>query len=570
MRNIYALLIALAPLALQAQNYQLSPTFGTNGGVRVNVAPGGDVANAHVVQPDGKLLVSGYGYDIGTNSFHVSLLRVDTVCGAPDLNFGNGGSIAHVHEQRTTCHNMVLQPDGRIVGCGMIAPSNAGSQQWPGVYRFLPDGPVDGTFNGTGYHRLSFNGGSGDFTACFINPDSSITCTGAGFLTGIGAVRFNPDGTLDTGFGTGGTAVLPLPNFSNSSKGTGIMRPDSSVVSIVITWSGVGNDYVLALAQFNAFGAPDTSFGTGGLAISPVLVNTATTEGGVGASLLPDGRILVSCMATDATGGFLMARFLTDGTMDSTYATNGVSVVTRVAASAGQAHELLADGSTLQFGSTGIIGTILKRDADGQVVTGFGTNGFVDAVTGAGNEHFIGGFTLPSGRIIGYGDAGEQLLAIRLTTDPVADALPAISLNGTDLTTPGTGTFEWFLDGTLIGGATGNTLAPLQNGVYTVTMTISPDCIFTSAPFNLLSVGLIVLTPTAVQVLNNPALGMLMVVNSGSPARYEVVDLSGRKITQGLLMNGRNDVDLGNASGGVYLLRTAIADVFDTQRIVVY
>jgi len=61
-----------------------------------------------------------------------------------------------------------------------------------------------------------------------------------------------------------------------------------------------------------------------------------------------------------------------------------------------------------------------------------------------------------------------------------------------------------------------------------------------------------------------------MVVNSGSPARYEVLDLSGRKITQGLLMNGRNDVDLGNASGGVYLLRTAIADVFDTQRIVVY
>ena len=152
----------------------------------------------------------------------------------------------------------------------------------------------------------------------------------------------------------------------------------------------------------------------------------------------------------------------------------------------------------------------------------------------------------------------------------MADALPAISLDGTDLTTPGTGTFEWFLDGTLIGGATGNTITPLQNGVYTVTMTISSDCVYTSAPFNMLSVSLAELTTSTVQVLNNPTLGMLVVVNNGPPARYEVVYLSGRMITQGLLMNGRNELDLGSASGGVYLLRTAIAEALNTQRIVVY
>jgi len=374
-------------------------------------------------------------------------------------------------------------------------------------------------------------------------------------------MRFTSTGAFDASFS--GDGIVTVPVVVNSG-GTGAMLPDGRLLVVGNTWTSE-----VAMARFNTDGAVDTTFGNGGMIITSVIC-MSNLSGGMGASILPNGRILVSGPVTTGSNGFLMARFLEDGTLDTTYGTNGISSVTLAQTSIGHDHELLADGSTLQFGSTGNIGTILKRDADGQVVTGFGTNGFVDAVTGAGNEHFIGGFTLPSGRIIGYGDAGEQLLAIRLTTDPVADALPAISLNGTDLTTPGTGTFEWFLDGTLIGGATGNTLAPLQNGVYTVTMTISPDCIFTSAPFNLLSVGLIVLTPTAVQVLNNPALGMLMVVNSGSPALYEVVDLSGRRITQGLLINGRNDLDLGNAAGGVYLLRTAIADAFNTQRIVVY
>ena len=249
MKNLATIPLLFLPFSGIGQTYVPSPIFGTNGAVRTDVALGADVANAHALLPSGKLLLVGGGYDINLNSFHVGLVQMDTVCGALDPAFGNGGKISQTHEQRTKCDDMTVLPDGRIVCCGMIAPNNFGSEQWPGVYRFLSNGSVDSTFNGTGYHRLAFNGGTGEFNACLINPSGSITCTATGFFTGIGAVRFNSDGTLDTGFGTGGTAVFALPSIA-ALKGTGLLRPDGSVVSIAPV--AIGNDYMLALAQFDA------------------------------------------------------------------------------------------------------------------------------------------------------------------------------------------------------------------------------------------------------------------------------------------------------------------------------
>ncbi len=406
-------------IALQAQNYQLSPGFGTGGAVHVDVFPGGDAANSHALYSNGKLLITGFGYYIGLNSFHTSMMRIDTVCGALDPTFGGTGTVAHTHEQRTICLNMTLQPDGRIVCCGMIAPDNAGSQQWPGVFRYLANGSVDSTFNGTGYNRLQFNGGTGSFSACFVNADGTITCTAASFASGVGAMRFMADGTLDPTFGAGGTALLPA-NFTATEKGSGVMRPDGSVMAISITYTGNGSDNQLVLAQFDANGAPDPNFGSGGLVLSPVFVNGGAASGGMGASLLPDGRLLVSCTGVDVNGGFLMARFLPNGTLDSTYATNGVSLVTLGSYILGNSHTVLADGSTLQFGTTNGHGLIIARDAEGQVLDSFGTNGLVEA-TFSNSVEFLGGLQLPSGRIIAYGNYAEEILAARLTTDPEAE-----------------------------------------------------------------------------------------------------------------------------------------------------
>ncbi len=563
MRTLSTALLLCAASLSQAQTYTLSPTFGTNGALHVPFVTGDHYSNAHAITAEGKLLVAGGGYDGTTNSYHVTMVQLDTVCGALDTTFGEGGVVVHVFMGRSYCNNIALQPDGKIVGCGLVAPDNSGSQQYAGVYRFLADGSVDTTFNGTGYNRLPAFGDTGDFTRVFVNADGTITCVGEAWSTGFGAVRFNADGTLDTSFGVGGTASIPYPSppaLAVAGIGGGLMRPDGSVLSIAALYGGVLAGR-LVLAQFDDTGAPDPGFGTDGLAISPFTFGSVI---GTGTVLLPDGRFLVSGSGP-GQNGFLMARFLANGTVDSTYATDGVSLVYSTGTVRGYDLELLPDGSTLQYGDHDLKGLVLKRDVDGQVVATFGSSG--DGFLEAGPlayDVFVGGFTLPSGRIIGYGGSSGNVLVAKLTMDQVADAIPVITASGGDLTTPGSGDLQWYLDGALIGGATANTYSPTANGVYTVTMEVSADCMFTSEPYDLLNLGVEELSTGSVHVLNNGS-GRIVVVNDGSVAPYDLLDLSGKRILSGTLRTGRNDMNLGVAQG-VYLLRTPES----TERIVVY
>lgn len=557
MKRLTAFFLLVAPLFVAAQTWHISQTFGTSGTVLADPAAEADVAMNHHFRPNGKLLLGGEGYNINTNAFHAGFVQIDTVCGTLDTTFGTGGVTSVIFEQRTRMWHMTLQPDGKIIGCGMIAPNNFGSQQWPGAFRLHADGSIDSTFNGTGYHRFQFNSGTGDLGRCFVNSDGSIVCTIAGFTSGIGAVRFLSDGTMDGSYGSGGVALAPFTSVNTPSKGTGVQRPDGSIVSITTAWSGINNDYWIILAQFDAAGVLDPAFGTGGMQSGPVLIDAPNTpDGGLGASLLADGRIIVSGTATGPNQGFLMARFLADGTPDSTYATNGVSMVDVGQGGRGTRHELLPDGSTRQYGFSNGQSLVVARDANGALIGTFGSNGIAAANTGLAGQSFLNGLTMADGRIIGYGTYSNQFSAVRMTSDATADLLPAISAAGTDLVTTGSGALQWYLDGNELVGATGNTITPTANGTYTVGMTLSPDCIYTSAPYVLLNVGVAEHGTTALHLQGNMVTDALVVMNNGARTPYDIVDARGRTMESGTLQQGTNTLSVDALVSGSYLLRT--------------
>lgn len=62
-------------------------------------------------------------------------------------------------------------------------------------------------------------------------------------------------------------------------------------------------------------------------------------------------------------------------------------------------------------------------------------------------------------------------------------AVPVITLDNGTLSATGNGTFQWYLNGQPINGANQNTLIPLQNGTYTVTLTDGFQCETESEPF---------------------------------------------------------------------------------------
>src|SRR5262245_37478562 len=115
MNKLATLSLLALPFGVTAQSWYVSETFGSGGAVHQDLAPGSDFAHKHRLLPTGKLLLAGTGYDINLNSFHAGFVRLDTVCGALDTTFGNGGLAAVTFEQRTVLWNIALQPDGRIV-----------------------------------------------------------------------------------------------------------------------------------------------------------------------------------------------------------------------------------------------------------------------------------------------------------------------------------------------------------------------------------------------------------------------------------------------------------------------
>lgn len=189
------------------------------------------------------------------------------------------------------------------------------------------------------------------------------------------------------------------------------------------------------------------------------------------------------------------------------------------------------------------------RDADGQVVNAFGTNG----VLPLGGYAMTAGHLLPSGRIIAMGWDFDFVLA-GLTPDPVADGLPVITMDGADLVSSSTGAFQWYLDGGELVGETGPTLTPVQNGSYTVSLTRSEDCVFTSAPYQLLNVGVQEMAGHGITLFGNPVEDYLQVRNSGAPAAFTLIGTDGRRFAQGLIAPGMNTIAVGALAPGAYLL----------------
>ena len=99
--------------------------------------------------------------------------------------------------------SLAIQSNGRIVATGRVGDDLAL------VARFRRDGSLDPTFGGDGVVSTDFGGDDvGEDIA--IQADGNIVVTGTSNIDigGDWAVaRYNPDGSLDAGFGTGGKVV---------------------------------------------------------------------------------------------------------------------------------------------------------------------------------------------------------------------------------------------------------------------------------------------------------------------------------------------------------------------------
>jgi uncharacterized delta-60 repeat protein len=268
----------------------LDPTFGSGGKVVTSV---GDYSGAYAVaiQPDERIVVAGASSDGFT------LARYDPD-GSLDPSFGVGG-IAVVAGGIATA--LALQPDGKIVAAGDWFEGEGSMFM---VARFERGGSLDRSF-GSGGRTTVRVGAFGYAEDVALGTDGTIVVAGwASTLVAWGSAlaRFDPDGSLDPSFGSGG---MLLTHMGESSFGRAVaIQPDGKIV--VAGGGGTLSGFVVA--RYEPDGSPDETFGVGGQVLTTFRSGNALRWAEADAvTIQPDGKIVAAGQSAD---GFALARYL--------------------------------------------------------------------------------------------------------------------------------------------------------------------------------------------------------------------------------------------------------------------
>lgn len=289
-------------LATKGTAGDLDLSFGTGGRVITTFPGGTQSASAVVIQPDGKIVA------IGTAT-GFALARYD-VTGTLDVTFGTGGLVTTDIGPSGEAFAAALQPDGKIVAAGRVAPAGYCCQF--ALARYDSNGSLDTSF-GTGGLVITNIGGLNGASALAIQSDNKIVAagsTGAALSEDFALARYNADGSLDPTFGTGGQVTTDFGGIDQ--PGDVAIRPDGKI--LVVGGGGPAHDFCLVLYGSN--GMLETSFGAGG--------KVTTDFGGLDRAhavrLQSDGKMVLAGTGAER---FALARYDAQGGLDPTFGGNG-------------------------------------------------------------------------------------------------------------------------------------------------------------------------------------------------------------------------------------------------------
>jgi len=247
-------------------------------------------------------------------------------------------------------------------------------------------GILDVFFNSTGFSVNQFGTGDSEAAAIVLQPDGKHIISGSrtfGNERTILIARFNPDGSLDPTFGTGGTVGINIP-FGNFDLAYDVkLQTDGKVVVCgYSSESPVFTEQIFVVARLTSAGILDSTFDGDG-------IFTTHFPGGVvdiaaKLAIQSDGKIVVAGINNSDFG---VLRLLTDGTLDTSFDVDGfTSVDFNLNQDRAFAVALQSDGKIVVAGETHSSGVpivgVARLDASGQLDPTFG---FMGRVTAGGN-----------------------------------------------------------------------------------------------------------------------------------------------------------------------------------------
>jgi uncharacterized delta-60 repeat protein len=366
-------------------------------------------ANAMAVQNDGKILVAGGSGASGSYDFTVVRYNSDSTL---DSSFGTGGK-AHTDigtNSSDGANAIALQSDGKIVLAGNS--TTAGATDFA-VARYNSDGTLDSSFGTAGKVTTDIGTNSADYsTAMAVQSDGKILVSGyfnAGGSRNFVVVRYNSNGTLDASFGTGGKVTTDIGTNSDDQASAVTFQSDGKI--LLAGGSNAGGSFDFAVVRYNSDGTLDASFGTGGKVTTDI--GTNSSDGANAIALQSNGKILLAGQSnTSGSPDFVAIRYNSDGTLDASFGTGG-KVTTDIGTSSDDRPygiQIESDGKILLAGNTNASGSydfaVARYNSDGTLDSSFGTSGKVTTDIGTNSDEGFSAIRIESdGKILLAGNS---------------------------------------------------------------------------------------------------------------------------------------------------------------------
>ena len=207
------------------------------------------------------------------------------------------------------------------------------------------------------------------------------------------------DGVLDNTFGTNGRVITDIVAENNEARDL-VIQPDGKIV--VAGKSSTGSIDQFALARYDVNGVLDNTFGSGGLVVTNVSMGDDVIRG---MALQTDGKIVVVGYAGVANEYLAVARYNADGTLDNTFATNGIDSLLIIDNPGDGDRSVPNDVKIQSDGKIVIAGSVKNSSGDMKfAVVRYNADGTLDTSFGIGGKQVIA---------YGTGDSGLECLEIQ-------------------------------------------------------------------------------------------------------------------------------------------------------------